>query len=276
MNKIPLAPLKTIASLAAVGLLLTSPSSQAITVVVSANNTTQIVDFLNANFTNIDEIRAGNFANFATTLAGGTLTGADLFIIGRTLSSGDYDNGDSDGYNTLTIPVVSFTSYVSRQDGNRLGWHAGGATGDKSILGNETTLTAAGAALFGGSAGDMVDYYDMNPGDTFNGLGAGSVGGGEILATIGGDILAARWDTGDAPGNPTNAGVAVFPGDRLLFNLDNDVAGGTDDISNLTPAGRQALITSLGNVGLQAIPEPSSALLGLAGAALLLVRRRRR
>jgi len=48
------------------------------------------------------------------------------------------------------------------------------------------------------------------------------VGGGNVLATIGGDILAAYWETGAAPGDPASAGVDTFPAPRLLMNLDDD------------------------------------------------------
>jgi hypothetical protein len=107
-------------------------------------------------------------------------------------------------------------------------------------------------------------------------LGGGTTafGGGSILATIGGDTLAAYWPAGAAPGNPTAATVATFPGNRLLFNLDNDVNG---DLGNITPAGRQALISAIDHATpLTAVPEPSSTLLVLAGASLLAVRHRQK
>lgn len=256
-------------------------SSQALVVVLSDTEAvgSDVENYLNSNFLNIDEIRHGNFANFANAGTQDALNGtgafagagaADIVIIGRTLTSAAYSGGAADGYNTLSIPIVALTTFVTRPTGNRLGWHAGTNSNDQSILGAETTITAAGATIFGSSG--TVDWFDGNTGDDFNGLTPpGSFGGGTILSTIGGDIQSARWEAGDAPGDVTTAGVANFPGDRLLFNLDND--GGT--IATLTPAGQAALIAALETVGLQAVPEPSSALLGLIGIAGLMVRRRR-
>ena len=157
--------------------------------------------FLTSSFGNVTEIRHGNFALFSAATTQDALNGtgayagmgaADVAIIGRALSSADYDNFESAGYNTLTIPVVSLTSYTARQDANRMGWHGSGATGDKSTLGNETTVTAAGVGILGLAAGSY-DLGTGNPDGSFNGLGQGSsaFGGGSVLATIGGDTLAA-------------------------------------------------------------------------------------
>lgn len=265
-------------TLAASAILFASvPATHAVNVVISAIDTSEIEAFLAANFTDA-VVTAGNFAVFsssATTAALAANGGADLVIIGRSLSSGEYGSGAADGYNGLTIPVISFTSYVARELGNRMGWHTGSANHLRSVTGDETTLTVAGATFFGDPVG-TIDYYSMVAGDTFNGLGSGAgVGGGDVLATIGGDLLAAHWDIGDAPGNPTNAGVATFPGERLLFNLDNDPSP-TGEFTNLSEAGTAALITGLVKVGgLTAIPEPSGfALFGL-GALGLIIRRRR-
>ena len=103
-------------------------------------------------------------------------------------------------------------------------------------------------------------------------------GGGSLLASVGTNTLAAYWAPGDAPGNTTNAGVDTFPGARLLFNVDNDPnAGnnGANDLANMTPLGTQALISAIDfATPLNAIPEPSVALLGLASLGLLVRRRR--
>ena len=275
-------------------LALSAVSSPALVVVISdlssGSASSTIADFFTDNFINVTEIRHGNFANFSAAASQDALNGtgiyagggpADVFVIGRSLGSGEYDSGASDGYNALTIPFINFTSYTARQDGNRLGWHASGATGDKSVAGAETTVTAAGSTIFGVAPG-TYDFYAGNPSNTFNGLGAGTsaYGDGQILATIGGDTLAAFWAAGDAPGNPTNAGVATFPANRLLFNLDNDPNSGNNganDFTNLTPAGMEALVSAVAfATPLVAIPEPSKAMLSLTGLALLFCRRHRR
>jgi hypothetical protein len=109
-------------------------------------------------------------------------------------------------------------------------------------------VTAAGAPILGLAAGTH-DLHER-AGANFNALAGGTTafGDGQILATIGGDTLAAYWETGDAPGNTVNAGVATFPGPRLLFNLDNEPnAGnnGANDFNNLTETGLVALLSSI-------------------------------
>ena len=265
-------------SLALFGLSAT-PSSALVVLLsdlVPADPAGNIESFFTSNFTNVTEVRHANHANFAGSADARNGTGAfagqgaaDVIVIGRSLSSGDYDAGDAAGYNTLTIPVVSMTSYTVRQDGDRLGWHASGATTNKPIAGDESTVTADGLAILGVPAGS----YDFLEGTVnFNGLGAGTdaYGGGSILASVGGDTLAAYWAPGSAPGNPTAATVDTFPGPRLLFNVDNEPNAGNDganDLKNMTAAGTQALISAIDYATpLNAVPEPSSAvLLALAG-----------
>lgn len=106
------------------------PMSHAVVVMVSDTETTsEVNDFLNANFINITEIRNSDYSDITSTAAQDALNGtgsfassgaADLLIIGRTLSSGDYQNTATD-FNDLDIPVVAWTSFVTRKDGNRLG-----------------------------------------------------------------------------------------------------------------------------------------------------------
>ena len=258
-------------------------SSSGIVVLVSDTEaTSEIDDFLNANFANVTEIRNANYADFGAAgtqdalLGTGAFAGsgaADVVIIGRNLGSAAYSGGAADGYNALSIPVISFTSYVSRGGvGDRLGWHSGSASSNISTLGAETTLTASGQAFFG--IAGPVDWHE-SVGDTFNGLGIGpGVGTGDILATVGGQILIAHWDVGDAPANTVDADVATFPGERLLFNLDDD--GTTRSTFNsLTSTGTAALVSAIDSVSpLTAVPEPSTSLLGLAALGLLARRRR--
>ena len=266
-------------------LALTATPASALVVMISDLSPAgaPIEDFFNNNFSNVTEIRHGNFANFANSQDALNGTGAfagsgpaDIFVIGRSLSSGGYANGNADGYNGITIPFINMTSYTARQAGNRLGWHNGSAGNTGSRDGEETTLTAAGAGLLGLPEG-TYDLWTNDP--NFNGVGTSTdVGTGDILATIGGNILAAHWDIGDAPANVANAGVATFPGVRLLVNIDNEPnAGnnGANDFTGLTPTGLAAYVGAIGaTTPLAPVPEPSTGLLGLLGAGLMFRRRR--
>jgi PEP-CTERM putative exosortase interaction domain len=226
-----------------------------------------LLNFLQANFLNVN-LSYGNYSDPANIPAG-----TDVLIIGRIVLSSDYANAvNSATFNGLNIPVVSLTSYVSRPDGGRWGWHSGAVAGGGSIAGNETTVTADGAGIFG-SAGPADWWSVSNADSTFNAAGSGTVGTGQILATIGGNILVAGWHAGD-----TSAGGVTFTADRLLFNLpDSDPNTGSGVVPN-TVAGQQAFIKALeAYTPLVAIvPEPSSAaLLCLGGGSLFFMIRRR-
>ena len=132
-----------------------------------------------------------------------------------------------------------------------MGWHGSSTTTGQQIGGDESLVTAAGGAILGLAAGthDLLSAVAAAA-DNFNGLGQGTTafGGGTILASVGGDTLAAYWSVGSAPGNTAAATVDTFPGPRLLFNTDNDPNSGNNganDLANMTPAGTQALINAI-------------------------------
>lgn len=257
----------SVTSLAAFTVLAFTPAtSQAITVLLSGTSNAPLEAFLNAKFSNITTLKSGDYSNFANdAVLKADVDSADVVIIGRILSSAGYgDAVKAAAFNAITVPVVSFTSYVTRPDGNRLGWEGGPVIGTNPVTDAESSLTLLGATVFGGVQG-AVDWYDGTA--NFNAAGTGSLGGGELLASIGGSTLAAHWSTGSL-----SAGGVVFPADRFLFNL--------QDASGLVlpnAAGQDALVRALTTyTRLIAVPEPSTASMsGLAALGLLAANRRR-
>jgi hypothetical protein len=228
-----------------------------------APNNQPIVDFLTGNFEDVT-VTFGNFADPATIPAG-----TDVLFVGRILTSGAYDNAaNSATFNSLNIPVVSWTSYVVRPDGARWGWHSGGVAGS-TVVGNETTITAAGASVFGVAAGvGVADWWTVGTdGTNFNAAGTGTVGTGNILATIGGEtnILAAAWEPGQQ-----SAGGVTFTANRLLFNLPDSTGTNGTAVLPDTGAGQQALIAALAAyTPLQVVELPQLIVNQSTGAAVI-------
>ena len=234
---------------------------------ISQERNQDILNFLQQNFQDVN-ITFGDYSNPANIPAG-----TDLFVVGRIVSSSAYGNAANAAiFNGLSIPVVSLTSYVTRPDGDRWNWHSGGVANGGNVSGSETTITLAGQNVFGASG--TADWWTVtDAGSGFNAAGTGTVGTGDILATMGGNILAAGWDAGDM-----SAGGVVFSSSRLLFNLpDSDPNTGNGVVPD-TAAGRQAFIDAFETyTPLVAIPEPSAmALFGIGAATVAFMARRRR
>ncbi len=186
------------------------------------------IDFFNNNFSNAT-VTAGDYSDTANASVQAALSGADVLVLCRTTYSSDYGSADDAWYNSnLSIPIISLTSYLSRS--SRLGWEGGDVIGS-IIDGDETTVTAAGATVFGTSG--AADWWSGS--GSFDSAGTGTIGDGDILATIGGNHLVVGWNSGDlgASGNP-------FSGNRLLFNIPSNGNSLPD-----TPAGQQALIDAV-------------------------------
>lgn len=189
------------------------------------------IDFFTDHFPDATVI-AGNYDNTADASVQAAIAAADVLVLCRTTSSGGYDAADGIYYSGLSIPVVFLTSYVTRN--SRIVFE-GGLNAGASTDGAETTVTAAGALVFGysGIAAGSYDWYTDGYG--FDTLGTGGVGTGDILATIGGNHLAVGWNTGD-----TNGAGTAQNGPRLLFNL-----SGNGNTLPDTAAGKQALLDAI-------------------------------
>lgn len=234
MNK-PLSYRKFAASaLLAIGLAASSQGAVNVLVSatgwISATDNQQIVDFFNQNFKDVT-VTYGDYGDTSNAGVQAALASADVLVIARRISSADYNLTDDAYYNAnLTIPVVALTSYVTRS--SNMGWESG-VVGTGALDGNETTVTATGASVFG--AAGSFDWWSGT--GAFSAPGTGTVGNGQILATLGGNNLVVGWHAGD-----TNAAGNMFSGNRLLFNIPQI---GTASVMPDTTAGRQAFIDAM-------------------------------
>lgn len=186
------------------------------------------VDFYTDAFPNATVVY-GDYGNTDDATVQAALLGADLLVIARTNYSSDYTTADDDWWNAnLSIPIIVHSSYFTRAA--RMNWESG-AEAAPGIDGAETTVTAAGAKIFG--AEGTFDWWGGT--GAFDRVGSGTVGDGEILATIGGNNAVVGWRAGDK-----NARGTTMLGDRLLFNFHVN-GGGMPD----TAAGRQALLAAV-------------------------------
>ena len=263
---------RKVAASALLALGLIAPS-QAVVVSISGigiASDQQVVDFISTNFSNVTTINYGDYSDPANIPVG-----TELLFIGRRVSSPAYGNAvNSTAFLGLSIPIVSLTSYVTRPDGSRWAWHSGGVANGGLIAGDETTVTAAGAGVFG-AVGTADWWATSNGGGDFNAAGTGTVGGGEILATMGGNILVAQWDAGELSAGSVEVPAAAFGGSRLLFNIPDADGNGTAVVPD-TAAGQAAFRNALdAYTPLTAVPEPSGSALLLGSLGLLALRRRR-
>ncbi len=186
------------------------------------------VDFYKSAFPNAT-VTYGDYGNTGAAAVQAALLGADLLVIARTNYSSDYNTDDDTYYNTyLSIPIIVHSSYFTRS--SRMNWEGGGEQGP-AIDGNETTVTAEGAKIFG--AQGTFDWWSGT--GAFDRVGSGSVGTGKILATIGGYNAVVGWRAGD-----TNARGTTMLGNRLLFNFHVNGSG----LPN-TAAGQKALLDAV-------------------------------
>jgi hypothetical protein len=252
--------MKSVKGLVIALVCMCAATSFGITVSMSGTDSSDdavLIDFIQNNFQDVT-LNYGDYSNPANIPVG-----TEVFMTGRQLSSSAYANStNSATFNALTIPVVCYTSYVARPDDGRWGWHDGASGGGFGPDGAETTVTAAGAAVFDVAAG----AYDWLDGDDMWGTGTGSFGDGVILATIGGtDVMAAGWNAGDLSGT----GV-TFGGSRLLFNLD-EVSG----VTIMGTAAAQAALTEALEEYTPLVRVPEPATMAILGLGALLIRRKR-
>jgi hypothetical protein len=218
-----------------------------------------IVDALGAG-TTVNVVSDSDYADGINATREAELEAADLVIISRNSSSGNFDGPALGVFNgTLTTPVIANSPIALRNF--RLNWFN---------IGSTATSTSE---LRDGSDDSLLTYYGVVEDLQF--LDSNSAGNGTVDAYVdvvddddfgAGDYLA---NVSFAAGTEYYATGPTASGFRQLFTLDAyDSAADFD--TDLTPAGRAALQNAI----VTAIPEPASlAMLGFGG--LCFVGRRR-
>lgn len=193
------------------------------------------------------------------------MNGADLVIVSRDTNSGNYVNGSEVAdWNGVTTPLIQMNQFITRN--SRWRWvNNGGTPGNGD---GEYDILDPSHPLFGGIASDPVDVATSNsPAITLD-----AANNGVVLATDDDNAngTAVFWAAGTEffTGSGQIAG-----GDRLFlgmgFNSNNPKGA-----FNLTADGETILLNAV-NFLAPAVPEPTTAMLGMLGLAGLAARRRR-
>ncbi len=203
------------------------------------------------------------------------LNAADLVIVGRANSSGQFQDANGAIWNAqVTSPVIAMSAYLVRD--NRMRWVTGSDLTDVGPTQLEATIpdhpVFAGVSLTGGLTTDPYNVM-IDRGISTN---TNAPVGGSIIAAnpaVASGVAIAEWPAGAVVG-----GDMVLAGYRMLFNAGSrepDGTGVTDaGVMDLTETGQQLFLNAVGHA--LAVPEPSSALLvGLGGVLLMAMRRRR-
>ncbi|HWB05453.1 MAG TPA: PEP-CTERM sorting domain-containing protein [Verrucomicrobiales bacterium] len=230
------------------------------------------------------------------------MNAADLVIIGRSIASGAFDTAaETLPWNTLiTKPLICTNTYINRS--SRLGWYASGPNQPDQVLNNlsftnlanpVTSYIVGNTAMSGNTTTNSITQAIVYPDSQVDIRGISEitdplVAGGNSIATVAvgaatGQYIA-WWPANTAlAGTSAGQSLAGYRMQFLIGNRESATAGtsnntalGAAGYENLTAEGEQMFLRAV-NVALNngAIPEPgTTALAGLAAAALLLRRRR--
>lgn len=235
------------------------------------------------------------------------LNGYDLIILGRSISSGNFQGGgDPDAadnrayiWNTqITTPIISTNPYLTRS--THLGWFTGATLRDQvnnpltfSDLSDPVTSYIVGStAITGATMNNSYTQAVLYPNGQVDIRGTSLItdppaAGAQTIATVDVNGTPAHVIVAFPEGTSTSNG--VLAGYRMQFlagNRESATAGdapvsnviGSAGFYNLTADGEElflrAIEVALNNGRVPVVPEPASAVLILATGSLLLRRRR--
>ncbi len=206
-------------------------------------------DFLKGLGHQVD-VRRGNW----TTLDAGKiaeLNAADLVIVSRSTSSGNYDDDTTEitSWNSLTSPMMLHSSYLSRGTSSGYRWYWLNSSTISNLVGPRMQVVEPTHPIFKGIPLDASNQVDVVDGTTGTGqtsfAGTTDVGNGKLLATTatGTNAWIAEWE----PGVPYYTGSPGTPGGkRMLFCVGTQESGATPQGAfNLTDNGKQLLINAV-------------------------------
>jgi hypothetical protein len=150
------------------------------------------------------------------------LNNADLVIVSRASSSGNYDEtGEPHEWNSLETPLILMNVYISRSSR----WLWVDSTSIQNLVAPTMEVSTPGHAVFVGVALDENNDVNALDGSVGSGqtsfLGTTHLGNGTLLAAAGTNIWIAEWE----PGMEFYVGSAQAPAERRLL-----LCGGTQEV----------------------------------------------
>lgn len=203
------------------------------------------------------------------------LNGSDLVIISRSVSSGHYDP-PTDWNTKVTSPVIAMSGYILRS--NRLNLTDGTTMVDTAepltLSADDPSHPVFDGVDIGNPFAEIVTWDDtVQRGVSIN---MAEIVGGKVIATsteaatAGGPVIA-EWEAGATLNNGE-----ILAGPRMAFvSGSREVGGVTSETAGFYDLTADGATMFLNAVNHMAVPEPSSSMMVVCGAALLGLFRRR-
>jgi hypothetical protein len=173
------------------------------------------------------------------------LNAADLIIISRCTSSGNYNNDATEiaHWSGITAPIINLSAYFVRNSR----WYWVNSATVNNLVGPPMEVVVPSHPIFTGIDLNAANQVSVVDGTTGNGqtsfIGTLDVGNGTLLAKTGANAWIVEWDAG----KPFYAGSTETPAaKRLLFSAGTQEASPTPiGAFNLTEQGKKMLSNAI-------------------------------